>query len=332
MNIFFYLLQRQIGTEQIIYPTEEFVCFPRTKKSYFENPAYFHCMQMMYQMRERKDKFSVLQRMCQNTFYTESLQNDILDIFCRTQRYYMALNRFIHICRLKRHYYVVRCDLSMESLFVHHPQTFILVEPKANFLFRINELVSIVENAIGHSPEFYSEPKWPANPYNNNKLTSAALYSLYFQVQQSSRVMPLLFHLFFLCNFNPIVFSEKYEMVIREQAIEKYVMNSPYTLLLRPLIIMLSENVFTRRWVIHPDFPAEKLVSIFRPYLLLFYYSNYMENTTRGSLAGHSLNIQLKAFYFYNRFFGRKIYKLTKCRKRGIKIKSWRFHMDYLRF
>jgi hypothetical protein len=40
----------------------------------------------------------------------------------------------------------------------------------------------------------------------------------------------------------------------------------------------------------------------------------------------------LKAFYFYNRFFGRKIYKLTKCRKRGIKIKSWRFHMDYLRF
>jgi hypothetical protein len=299
MLLFYHLLQRHLGlnADQIVCPTDEFVYFSgfhlNSKKSYFANPAYHHCLQMVYSVKERRDKFAFIRQVCKNTFYTPQLRNEILDVFCRVQRYYMALHKFAHMCRLKKHYYVVKCDLSMESLCAHHPQTFVLVESNANFLFRINELVSIVETAISHSPEFYSEPKWPVNPYNNRRLSKAALYSLYFQVQRTARVMPLLFHLFFLCNFSLDAFAEKYEMVIREHAIEKYVMNSPYTLLLRPIFIMLSENAFTRRWMIHPDFPAEKLVQIFRPFLLLFFYANYMEQTTRGYVAGHSLDLQL---------------------------------------
>lgn len=338
-GLFSYILKKRFSEPE---PEMEdtFLSTRRPKKSYFRDPLYFHGRQWTknidwlissYSYSEISAKILTFKQLVDNSFYQEPLRGSLIALFCQTQRHVSALRTFGRLVRLKRHPYVVQHSLSMDPLDVHHSQTFVLVEDKANYLFHMNELVTVIETAIGHSPNFFSEPKWPANPYNNNKLTSAAMYSLYFHIKQSNRVMPLLFHLFFLSNFHLAAFSEKYEAIIRERAIESFVMNSPYTQLLRPVLVMLYHNDYTRRWVIHPDFPAETLVDIFRPYLRLFYLSLYMKETTRGFVSEHALQIQLKACYFYNRKFGRKIYKLTKQRGR-ICVQNWVFKMEHLRF
>lgn len=61
-----------------------------------------------------------------------------------------------HIYRFKKYKVVVEDDLSLNILNPDHKNTFILIENKSKFLFSINDLISIIENAISNSLTFCS--------------------------------------------------------------------------------------------------------------------------------------------------------------------------------
>lgn len=94
-------------------------------------------------------------------------------------------------------------------------------------------------------------------------------------MKNSNRVMSTLFHLFFLDNFDINSFSENHESLLRTFSIKKYVFNTPYNDLYKPILKMLDSNIFTKQLAIHEDFPKELLASIFRPFLYYFYIINY---------------------------------------------------------
>jgi hypothetical protein len=350
MKTFFNILQTIIGIENKnkTYPDESFEYRKDEVSNNIDNDnneEYIHTLHLMnkiyylfltsnkkhYLSKIIFAKFMALNTVLTNSFYEDRLKDKIFNIFSKTQKHYHSFIRFARIYKIKRNPYVVTDDLMLNPLEQNHKSTFILAEKKSNYLFNINEIISIIETAIGNSPNFFSQPLWPTNPYNKAKFTISTLYNIYFQIKMSGRIMPLLFHLFFLENFNTNRFTEQYESIIRENAIKKYVFNSPYSVLHKSVLSMLLSNSYTQCLTIDKDFPKDLLVNIFRPYLFYFYIINYLEKTTKYYNAKYILQIKLKEFYEYNKLFGRKMFKLTNYNK-TIKIKEVFINTNHISF
>ena len=57
------------------------------------------------------------------------------------------------------------------------------------------------------------------NPFNNVYFTKANLYNIYFKVKSLDYKMPVLFHQYFMCNFDIQRFEIENESLIRENNI-----------------------------------------------------------------------------------------------------------------
>ena len=246
------------------------------------------------------------------SFFLNIYKYKLLGTFSKAQRTYKAFARLAHIYKLKKYKTVVTEDLSMNPLDPKHPSTFILCQNNSNYLFNINDIVKIIENAITHAPSFFQDPIEPKNPYNNEKFNLSTLYNIYFKLKALPRLMPTLLHLFFLENFDIDEFILNNEPLLRETAIRKYIHNSPDDILYKSITKMLMTNYYTRKLTIHKEFPLKTLTDIFKPFLYYFYIINYdIQGTEKIDNYKRVLYIKLKKFYEYNKAFGRKMYNST---------------------
>jgi hypothetical protein len=95
---------------------------------------------------------------------------------------------------------------------------------------------------------------------------------------------------------------------------------------------MIKNNIYTRKLLIHEEFPKELLVNIFRPFLFCNYMSNYyIKGARKVSKLKKMLNYKLKKFYEYNTSFGRKVVKLTKINNKIIDNESG-FNTNHMSF
>ena len=340
MKTFFNILQTVVNITNKKYPSDEFIETERCNLleynmiqkqiKFLINDIYYK--DKLKQTNNKRCKLSSLNSILENTFFDNKLKEEIFDVFSTSQKHYFSFLRFINIYRLKKNPYVVTNDLLMNNLDSNHRNTFILNQNKSNYLFNINELITIIENAIGNSPDFFSVPLQPLNPYNNQPLLVSNLYNIYFKIKYNGRVLPLLFHCFFLESFNISAFSEQYESLIRENAIKKFIFNSPYIVLYNNVLSMIKNNIYTRKLLIHEEFPKELLVNIFRPFLFCNYMSNYyIKGARKVSKLKKMLNYKLKKFYEYNTSFGRKVVKLTKINNKIIDNESG-FNTNHMSF
>ena len=277
-------------------------------------------------------KLGSLNNIMNNIFYKKELKDQILNIYSNAQKYYHAFTKLARIYKLNKYPIVVKDDLTLNPLNVKDKNTFILIENKSIYLFNLNELISIIETAIGHAPNFFTSPLIPLNPYNNQPFTNSTLYNIYFKMKESTRLMSTMFHFFFLENFILDNFSEKHEYYIREKAINNYVFNSPYTLLYNNVLNMLKNNTFTQSYNIHKDFPKDLLVSIFRPFLYYYYVVNYsIKGTSKIYAYSQCLNTKLRLFYFYNPSFGRQYIHTIKHFNKVVK-QEYKFNTKHITF
>jgi hypothetical protein len=327
MKTFFNILQTLANRKKKTYPDEPFLFFSTSDIdqeyyneniyiSFFINNIYYKEKKILYEdyhYRIANAKFLALNEYLNNIFYTKEIKERIFDIFYKSQKCYHAFSRFAHIYRFKKYKIVVQDDLSLNPLNPNHRNTFILIENKSKFYFSLNDLISIIETSIGNSPNFFSDPLWPENPYNKQKLKPSTLYNIYFKMKESGRLISSLFHFFFLENFQLSNFVEEHEAFIRENSIKKYIFNSPYTLLYIPTLKMLKNNKYTKLLKIDDEFPKDKLVEIFRPFLYYYFIYNYdIKGTYKIYSFKTFLNQKLKKFYEYNKSFGRKTITVTR--------------------
>ena len=343
MRAFFYILQKCANSTTITYPDEPLRI---NTKLGLDKPAKYDFMKVCYvynivckiyneftlQQQKTKPKFQkqksnkqfawaklkVFSQILYNdnksnpSFFLNIYKNKLLDTFSKAQRTYKAFARLAHIYRLKKYKTVVTEDLSMNPLDPKHPSTFILCQNNSNYLFNINDIVKIIENAITHAPSFFQDPIEPKNPYNNVKFNLSTLYNIYFKLKALPRLMPTLLHLFFLENFDIDEFILNNEPLLRETAIRKYIHNSPDDILYKSITKMLMTNYYTRKLTIHKEFPLKTLTDIFKPFLYYFYIINYdIQGTEKIDNYKRVLYIKLKKFYEYNKAFGRKMYNST---------------------
>lgn len=327
MKTFFNILQTLANRKIKTYPDEPFLFFSTSDIdqeyyneniyiSFFINNIYYKEKKILYEdyhYRIANAKFLALNEYLNNIFYTKEIKERIFDIFYKSQKCYHAFSRFAHIYRFKKYKIVVQDDLSLNPLNPNHRNTFILIENKSKFYFSLNDLISIIETSIGNSPNFFSDPLWPENPYNKQKLKPSTLYNIYFKMKESGRLISSLFHFFFLENFQLSNFVEEHEAFIRVNSIKKFIFNSPYTLLYIPTLKMLKNNKYTKLLKIDDEFPKDKLVEIFRPFLYYYYIYNYdIKGTSKIYSYKTFLHQKLKKFYQYNKSFGRKNITVTR--------------------
>jgi len=336
MNIFFNILQKCIKIKNITLPTKEFNLESRIHKydpEYKDVSPYIYILidEMNYLMTNinrlkvkhknnandniienkyslvSQIKLNALKKLLDNIFISNELKEKILDTFCKTQKIYYALAKFANNYKYKKYKIVVSNDLTLNPLTRNDSNTFTLLQSKSIYLFSINDLIHIIETAICNAPIFFAEPMIPKNPYNNEPFNTSTLYNIYFALKKNARLMSILFHLFFLVEFDIDTFCDDNEAMLRQIAIKKYVSNSPVSILHKATITMINENFYTKQLIIHPEFPKDILVNIFRPFLFYYFTIHYDFHNEKKYIYKQNLSLKLKKFYDYNKLFGRKI-------------------------
>jgi hypothetical protein len=326
MKTFFNILQRVVNTSTIKYPDEikpfnvcnisvendmyasfsiyMFIC--KIYKEFNESSKHTYITKFV------SSKFNALNAFFNNKFNNNKAKKELLDAFSKAQRIYFSLIRFVNIYKMKKYPKVVTEDLSMTALDVNNKNTFILIQNKSIYLFSLNDLIRIIETAISNSPSFFPDPTYPKNPFNNEELSDATLYNIYFKMKESGRVVSTIFHLFFLSKLNTELFVINNEAFLREYSIKKYVFTSPALYLHDSIIEMIKTNPYTKKLLIHNDFPKEQLVEIFRPFLYYYCIVNYdIRGIHKISKYRKVLYLKMKKFYEYNKSFGRRYIELV---------------------
>lgn len=267
-------------------------------------------------------KYGILSRYLFPPFEVDNiLKETILEIFGKSQKIYHALSRFALICKIKKRNYIVEHDMYYNPIDKTDNTTIIVIQNKQNYLFKVTDIVNIIETAIcTATSEFFIEPKFPVNPYNNLPFSFADMYNVYFRLKSLGFVIPKLIHGFFLCNFDIDLFLLENETDIKEKIIYDYIYrNNDVKTLYREYKHMMREFYHEHRIqaenkiIIDDEFPRDRLIEIMKTYLYLYCsikYSIYgLEKIQYYKMLSKNKMLE---FIKYNPLFGRKYIKNRK--------------------
>ena len=289
-------------------------CIP-IPDNYFRQPmgdALLVFLFNAYHLKGSESKFDFFEASRTNPFFTAAQITKFEDCFCQIQRARFALSRFALLWKIKHAKTAVDTDLGLNPIQKENNDVIVVLQNKNKFYFRVNDLINLIQSNLSHSNNFFCEPLVIKNPFNNVPFNKSTLYNIYFTLREKSAVFPELFHKFFLCNFNMLKFTTKYEYLIQEHAINNYVYTASTESLISYIDEMVSSVKEASEMCIDVDFPEELLIQIMRPYLKLYLMSCYSLITVNKMRAQRLLGSKLKRFVHYNPYFGRKIMKSKK--------------------
>ena len=264
-----------------------------------------------YKKDNPHNKFKILKNVLENIFLKQEIKNDFLNIFCNTQKAYKALSKFAYIIKFKKSNIKINTDLFLNPINENSKNIIYILQNNNRFLFCLSDLINIINNSLSNSSNFFSNPLVIKNPYNNIAFNKSTLYNIYFLIKKNYNIIPILFHNFFLSNFNIKLFQINNECLLNEFSINKYIDNLNVNELVKKIKIMLKNSIYGKFLVIDKDFPILKLIETMKPFLYLYIHSNYSVNENRRIIYEKKFNYKLKKFISLNRVFGRKIININ---------------------
>jgi hypothetical protein len=265
-----------------------------------------------------------------NNFLSNEKKNTLYSIFSNAKNVYNKFSRLAYLFKLKKaKHSTFDTDLTLFPLDELTDKCKLTIYDEASriiYNFRISDIINIINNNLSEAPYFFVEPIPIKNPQTNIIFTYAALCNIYFKLRESSYVMPLLFKLFFLSDFNLEIFTRKYESIIRDHAIVKFSKNMTSESKVEYIKLMIYDFDTIRKPLrIHDDFPSEKLIEVFGEMLTDFLFLKYSLNSKVKE------NSDSKIFVFFSHFkkcnpnFGRKftaknISQVLPCNRKLYKI------------
>jgi hypothetical protein len=359
MNTFFIILFCQLFEEKntniFPYLSEPFSCSKGNTATTFVVKEYFankirsessyiqyllsHYIVWLEGQREKtmkvhtpcNKKYVLLQNILQNIFISVNMSEEIVGCFGRTQKHFLALNRFAYIWKYKRANVCADTDFSLNDIDMKKKNVFILYQNRKLYYFIISDLMKIIENSLctHYEDTFIVNVQKPSNPYNRIVFGTHDLYNIYFYMRMKMSIsIPYFFHTWFLEGFNLGMFVMKHETWLRKMCIRKYTWNVENTneLVHDDILEMLSDNKHTRRWNIHSKFPRSTLIDTMRPYLYLYYLLSYnVLDNDEHVLYDATLALELMKFYKFNPQFGRRYMKINRSSFEFSKIYTFNF-------
>jgi len=286
-----------------------------------------------------KSKFKFFMDTLNNIFIKGVREEEFINFFCKIQKTYNCLNRLVYNYKYKKASIVVNTDMGLNEITLNSKNIICIFHSGSKYLFHINDLIKIINVSLTNSYMFFSEPVAVKNPYNNLPFKKSDLYNIYFFIKYQTNYYPELLFKFYEVDFNLTIFKNKNEYLLREKAIHNFVFNSTSQILIKHIKIMISNHNKKNKLyeiIINEDFPKDKLIKIFQPYLLLYFISQYTFLEYKKFEARNILNYSLKRFQKFNPQFGRKKYKILmgyrKNFKKYIKKKLIEFDDRHIKF
>lgn len=305
---------------------------------------YDHCIFMFYMFIDRVfraifneddisewiyEKYRNFSQILDNMFMLDHHKANALELFCKTQRTYWAFSRLARIFKLRRAKLQVSFDMYMTPIDTVKTRAIMIYQNGAKYLFKLSDLINIVNGALSNSCYHFAEPTFPKNPYTNIGFSIGTMYEIYYQIRHSDYKMPVLLNAFFQESFDLRRFVYNHEALIRDIYIEDYVKKSPAETLYEETKIMIKTFDRPKRLRIHRDFPKDRLVDIMRPYLQFHFTHEYsISDTSKRSESFELLREKIKRFIDYNPQFGRKLMKRNSVGK-GYHVAFNEDHVDF---
>ena len=254
-----------------------------------------------------RHKTRVFMKHVMNIFYTKEQVDNMWDIYIKTHRAYTGFATFVNMWRLKRAVVQVSDDLCMNPITIQPGRSISIFQNNSIYYFSISDLINICTAALIHSPGFFSDPHTPRNPYINLPFTNAIMYKIYDSIRKSNYRMPVLLHLYYLCDFDINRFYLTHEATVRSEYINNFVKAGDTDELAIYVDEMLDKFSTRNRLHIDSDFPQEILLDVMRPFLRLYFIHRFSLSVTEDKYRSYYiLKYKLKKFIEFNPAFGRK--------------------------
>ena len=254
-----------------------------------------------------KTKFMKLLRLLESPFVS---CERILTIFCNIQKMVNAVHKLKTTWRWKRAILYNTDDLFMTPICQTYRNTIVLLQNNTKYVFHLRELLRVVQTSLSHCCHFFPEPVDCKNPYTNLPFNKSALYNFYFALRRSSYNIPPLLEAFFQTNFNYNEFALNNEELINTEYLKTYVENHCLDKVLSTVEEMFQAHHFKSK--IHKTFSSDKLMTVMKPYLELFFVSQYSVNQHKRMRSHRILHKKLHEFMNFNPNFGRRKVKIVK--------------------
>lgn len=257
-------------------------------------------------------KFQLLRQVFENPFYNELTKDAFLTTMCKIQRTYFAMIKLVKIIKHRRSALYNTTDIVMNPINRRHSNNIEIYQNNKVYLFTRPDIINLFNAALSHSPSFFSDPLPIKNPYNNMFFRKSDLYNMYFFLRSGLFIMSDLIQAFFLGNFDLKTFQDDNEYIIRDYSIKSYVENTPTTTLHSEIKRMIFTAELSHKICIHPEFPKDKLVTIMKPYLMLYFQSLFSIDAYKREYCMDVLIKKLIRFHLFNPLFGRQNIKLKQ--------------------
>lgn len=253
-----------------------------------------------------KNKFALLKNACFSPFFPNDFREHFFVIFSKLQSIYHRLNRFAFCYKFKKAKTQITTDVYLNPIVCNDKNVVTIYQNQHKYLFTATDLINIINTSLGNTSHLFCEPLIIKNPYTNMPFGKSILYSIYFFIKSSSLIMPLLFHHFFVCNFNLKQFLIDNEPLLRDYAIEEYLKKTSNSDLAKIIRSMLRRNYYGKKLYINKGFPDDILINVMKPHLRLFYFGRYCLNITKRTSYKIKWKIGLRQFVKSNPTFGKK--------------------------
>lgn len=249
-----------------------------------------------------------------------------LNNFSNAQKIYSSLRRFANKYKYKHlKKFEIDTDLCFNSFnTINKNITINLIENNIIYKFRISDLINIINKSLSHSPYFFSEPYDIKNPYTNIPFSYFNLYNIYFKIKETNFIMPLLFNLYFLSNFNLTHFKNNNECYIRDFVINNFIKNATTDELHYYIMKMFYSHFTCILFDIDRDFPKNTVVKVFKKFLKSYLLEEYSLNPYVKEINKSNLDFKLTMFSQLNPNFGKKLW--IKKRRHGEVVMYYTFN------
>ena len=304
-----YIIKNRIKPEHIMYVILKSHFVDEPYKYIFDASIYNFASILHTENNNNNNKFKQFHNVITNIFLTPAQKSDITDIFCKMQRFIHAMYRLQHIWLMKKTKLYNTEDLYMNPIQATDRNVIVLIQNNTKYMFHLRELINTIQTSLSNSTHFFAEPIVCKNPYTNLPFNKSSLYNIYFMIKSSSFIMPILFHKYFLSDFDLISFSLNNEYLVNDEYLRKFVENNcqrDIVYIVREMFLDFGIKIMR----IHNDFPKDILYTIMKPYLDLYYISQYSMNSCKKEYSSRFLKYKLNEFCKYNPKFGRKHIRL----------------------
>ena len=269
-----------------------------------------------------KEKYSAIKKIIDTDWIGDTIRDQFINEVYITNKVYFGFLKFYNIISKKYvKYYDFNEDFCGNNLSTLKSNCKIeLYEDKKYYIFRISDIISIINSSLSVNYCFHLNPKKIANPFTNNPFTLSSLYNIYNEIKMSNYKIPILFHYYYLSNFNLELMATNYNYEINEYIIEHFVRSLTPNRMVKIIRNMISilKPIF-KGIIISKDFPENILISAFKPFLKYYYI---IQNTSNYHKLYHIKEFLFRKMILFtekNPSFGRVIYKSEKVTKFDLK-------------